>query len=523
MRDGIKLPTLVHRANSDGRRVPAVLVRTAQDPREVFDEIGIYLGATTGLVVQGTRSRLKNQESSYLFRHERQDTVDTVEWLDEQSWYDGRLIICGQAEGAISAYLATAEKIPGLAGVIAAHGTMNAYSDLFFKGGVRRNTLVGQLIGGMDRSPHDDELGKYPPKDNFWKPIKVSDRLPNSNLGSIHYVGWYDPLKQGGIDAYLRFSEQTAHNTRMHQRLIIGPWSRLSAKQHSYLGPSYGENPPPQTNNAWALLDELIPVDTLRRTGTSLSQTPKIQYYVMGSDDNANATWNEWRVADQWPIPAARVRLYLQDDGTLRETCPPATADTSRYLFDPTTPAPTQCSAAGPLVEPLCNYRSVDERPDVLSFDTDKLQAPMEVTGRVAASLAVDIDQEDADLIVRVNDVYPDGRSMAFAEGVLRLSHREEITTHKKMVPGQLTRVSVDLQSVSYVLNQGHRLRVSVTSSNWPRFSVNHNNGLPYPYSEQHPTNQVQVRVHHRLDAQSYIELPMPQRNPQTIVNCSQD
>jgi putative CocE/NonD family hydrolase len=122
--------------------------------------------------------------------------------------------------------------------------------------------------------------------------------------------------------------------------------------------------------------------------------------------------------------------------------------------------------------------------------------------------------------MVRLTDVYPDGRSMLLVDGALRLASRTSSTELEPMQPGMVAEAVVDLWSTSIVFNSGHRIRVSVTSSNWPWFSVNRNNGLPYPESVNGPASPVRVNIHHAEGAASYIELPMPSRDPTEVVRC---
>ena len=159
-----------------------------------------------------------------------------------------------------------------------------------------------------------------------------------------------------------------------------------------------------------------------------------------------------------------------------------------------------------------CDQRPIEARSDVLVFETAALAEPVEVTGRLRAHLFVDIDRPDADLMVRLTDVYPDGRSMLVAEGALRLAARKSTTALALLSPGEVVEAVVDLWSTSIVFNRGHRVRISVTSSNWPRFAVNRNNGRPYPMSVEGPAHLVRVNVHHEAPHGSYIELPLPGR-----------
>lgn len=133
------------------------------------------------------------------------------------------------------------------------------------------------------------------------------------------------------------------------------------------------------------------------------------------------------------------------------------------------------------------------------------------------------LDGPDADLVVRMTDVYPDGRSMLISDGILRLATRGSQTELLPLEEGELVEATVDLWSTSIILAPGHRLRISVASSNWPRFAVNQNNGLPYPASIEEPGGPVTVTVHHSPAQASYLEVPDPGRSDESVVHCDAD
>ena len=162
----------------------------------------------------------------------------------------------------------------------------------------------------------------------------------------------------------------------------------------------------------------------------------------------------------------------------------------------------------------------VESRKDVRVFSTPKLSKAVEVTGRVRAHLWVSIDQVDADLMVRLTDVYPSGKSMLVADGAARLASRRSTTKLNLVKPGQLIKVAVDLWSTSIIFNKGHRIRISVTSGNYPRFGVNKSNGKAYPASQLGVGKKVKVTLHHSVARASYIELPDPTRTTGSVKKC---
>jgi putative CocE/NonD family hydrolase len=210
-----------------------------------------------------------------------------------------------------------------------------------------------------------------------------------------------------------------------------------------------------------------------------------VAYYVMGDTADAKAPGNEWRFADDWPVPAEPTSWYLHADGKLTRVKPAAAAGaageagSAGYTFDPAAPCPTVggCNLllpAGPM-----NQNGIETRKDVLCFTTDPLTAPVEVTGQAKARFFVSSSAVDTDLSVRFCDVYPDGKSYLMAEGMLRLRYRGGFDKPRPLVSGEVTEVEVELWPTSVVINAGHRIRLTVTSSNFPRFDVNPGTGEP--------------------------------------------
>lgn len=203
---------------------------------------------------------------------------------------------------------------------------------------------------------------------------------------------------------------------------------------------------------------------------------PAVSYYVMGDVDNASAPGNEWRCSDGWPIPAEETPYYFHENGTLLRVRP-ANAGSVTYRYDPRNPVPTVGGQNLELVQDAGPYdqRSVETREDVLVFTSPPLEEPVEATGAIEARLWVASDCVDTDVTVKLTDVYPDGRSMLITDGILRMRNRNGRDHWDLMQPGERYEVTVDVGSTSYIWNTGHRIRLAVSSSNYPRFLANPN------------------------------------------------
>jgi len=202
-----------------------------------------------------------------------------------------------------------------------------------------------------------------------------------------------------------------------------------------------------------------------------------VRYFVMGDPNDPQAPGKFWRSADNWPPPATPIRFFLRADGGLGLD-PPEIADASlTYPYDPANPVPTIGGQnmnmwAGPL-----DQREVESRPDVLVFTGEPLAEPLEITGRVTAKLFVSSDCPDTDFTAKLTCVFPNGASHLLADGILRARFRESFERERFLETGKVYPLSVDLWSTSVVFKRGSRIRVDVSSSNYPRFDANPNTG----------------------------------------------
>ena len=253
---------------------------------------------------------------------------------------------------------------------------------------------------------------------------------------------------------------------------------------------------------------------------SNVDAIPTVQYYVMGDVDDATAPGNEWRNADDWPLPAAPIRMHLHAGGELLESCPSDSAGSTSYTYDPTDPCPTVGGAnlvlpAGPL-----DQAAVEARSDVAVFSSPVLTEPMEITGRVRAHLWVQTNATDTDIVVRMTDVYPDGRSMLVLDGIQRLGYRDGATSLAAVPAGEPVEVEIDLWSTSIILNAGHQLRISVTSSNAMRFWPNPNDGSTY--DDASGAVSAEVFILHDAQHPSFVEVPNPQRPDIDVTTCGE-
>jgi hypothetical protein len=198
----------------------------------------------------------------------------------------------------------------------------------------------------------------------------------------------------------------------------------------------------------------------------------------MGDVKNSSALGNFWRYADNWPPAYIEDEWYFHGSNVLSKTSPGSYSPMT-YTYDPANHVPTRGGTnlfpfaptwAGPY-----DQTTVENRADVLLFTSETLTDPYEATGPIKARLYVSSDCPDTDFTVKLTDVYPDGKSMLICDGILRMRNRNGFDHWDFMQPGQIYEVEVDLWSTSYIWNTGHKIRVAISSSNYPRFLANPN------------------------------------------------
>jgi len=208
-----------------------------------------------------------------------------------------------------------------------------------------------------------------------------------------------------------------------------------------------------------------------------LKEIPHMSWYVMGPV-GTNLKGNYWTSGDNFP-KSTPISYYLQSNGKLDVKPPTNAQGQSTFIYNPNTPVPTV--GGNNLFLPLCGpqlQNSVEDRGDVIVFTTEPLTQDLFLTGQMTATLYVSSNCTDTDFTVKVTDVYPNGASVLLQDGIVRMRWRNGPTQVSLMHPGTIYQVSVDIWSTSFIFNAGHSIRVDISSSNFPRFSANPNNGL---------------------------------------------
>ncbi|MEV0826239.1 CocE/NonD family hydrolase [Nonomuraea rubra] len=512
MRDGTVLRGVVHRRTSGGP-FPALLARSPYGEGP-FRGIPVTAALEAGfaVVLQHCRGRGSSDGEFRPWLDEGDDGYDTIAWITSQPWSNGEVVMTGMSYLAGCALQAATTRPPGLKAVYAAMTPHDFHDGLKYHGGALAlgsalnwgamqaalglmhaaeagedvGAAFGELLPAMTGQatavrtlPLDAVRGipwwhewiSHPERDAFWQDLGETLRHDRVEVPVMHVAGWFDLFLSGTLE----------NHRRLGGPLVIGPWSHLTSASSGTGRLDFGF-----AASAQAIQLEQRQLAFLRGRDTG----PAVKLFVMGDD--------VWRDEESWPLArAVDTRYHLHADGLLSPE-PPASAEPRTFTFDPRDPVPT---TGGPtlLADPTNvgpqDQRDVERRADVLCYTTGVLASDVEVTGPVSVTLRAGTSAAATDWTAKLVNVYPDGRAMSVIDGIVRTATPSGTYT-------------IDLVATSQVFKAGHRIRVEISSSNFPRFDRNPGTGRPAALA----TEAELVVQNQRVFPDSFITLPVVPR-----------
>lgn len=521
MRDGIVLVATAYRSLS-AEPQPVVLVRTPYaEPMARTLPVAPALAAGFAVVVQSCRGTAESEGVLRAFENEANDGLDTIAWLIDQPWTNGQVCMFGASYLGMAQLAVSGKNPAGLAAIVPIVATNNYRDGLVYKQGAMQ---LGQGLGwhmlktaqtlgeraqrgediaaqmgaflGMSRDMEatfrtlpltdltavSDVLPSWTTwlekeaDSGYWEGINYTKDRTRTAVPALHVGGWFDLFLAGTLDNYTAIAQGAeSHEARANQHLVIGPWTH--ADQSGAAGELHFA-----AGAAQAIRLEEQQMRFLRESVDGApSSIPPVQIFVMGAD--------RWRAEQEWPL--ARTdwqKWYLQPDGSLGAAVPAANADPLRYVHDPHDPVPTVGGGTlingGPdggagYMPGSRDQRVLDSRSDVLRFSGPVLDQDLEVTGPLSVTLFAATSAEDADFTAKLVNVFPDGRAMGVADGIVRARYRNGMDAPATVEPGEVYEYTIDLVATSQVFKKGHRIRVDIASSNFPCFDRNSGTGKP--------------------------------------------
>ncbi|WP_377162165.1 CocE/NonD family hydrolase [Prosthecobacter fluviatilis] len=479
MRDGVRLATDICLPPGSGP-FPVILARTPYNRVKHNESAPGFARAGYAFVNQDMRGRYESEGENLPFIGcgwgQHQDGVDTIEWIKKQPWCNGSIATIGGSAGGITQNLLAGAAPVGLKAQYILVAPTDMYSDASYIGSAFRKADVENWTAGNKFDPKALAIHRaHPSYDDYWRANDTHTRFALMNVPAVNVGGWFDMFAQGTIDQFIGRQHQGGEGSKGTQKLIMGPWQHAIGKMPA------GELTFPDANRVPAKYDPVRWFEHyLGGVHNGVEKEPAVAYYVMGDTSTPGAPGNEWRYANDWPIPAKETPVYLTAEKKVALQAPEQAGSFHEYTFDPTNPCPTIGGQNLTIARGPMDQRKVEGRDDAVVFTSEPLDKPVEVTGRVWAKIFISSSAADTDLSVRICDVYPDGRSMLITEGIQRLRYRKSREKPEVLTPGQIEEVTVDCWSTSLIFNTGHRVRVMITSSNFPRFDVNPGTGEPW-------------------------------------------
>ena len=567
MRDGVTTYADVFRPQVNGK-VPALLERTPYDKSSPANRTGtldVVRAASHGfaVVVQDVRGRYTSEGEFYTFFNEITDGYDSVEWVASQPWCSGKVGMFGVSYVGATQWLAAKSGTPSLAGIAPGVTASDYHEGWAWQGGAfelgfNLSWAIGALTSAnwenlsrrlhlhsadaerivsvkddltqwfqylpMSEMPHlQDGLAPYyydwlahPEYDDYWRQVSIEESHGDIGIPAFNFGGWYDIFMGGTIRNYERMRDMGATElARSGQRLTIGPWV------HGGSPPSVSGEYNFGTRAAGAAIDlmgemlRFYDYVLLGEDDDFTTQKP-VRIFVMGE--------NVWRYEDEWPLSRAEVtNWYLHSDGRAnvldgngrlsREE--PGDEPPDVYIYNPINPVPTVggglCCDPAFMANGAYDQRWVEAREDVLVYSTPPLDEDTEVTGPITVTLYAASSAYDTDFTAKLVDVEPSGYARNLTDGIIRARYRFPRRPAALIQPGSVYEYTIDLWATSNLFQKGHRIRVEISSSNFPRFDRNMNTGEIIG-SDSSFTPALQT-IYHTAEYPSHIKLPMVARD----------
>ena len=533
MRDGTVLRADVYRP-AIAEAVPVILMRTQYSKDAAQVEAGRYqhpewfASHCYLVVIQDVRGQGASTGTFSEFTDDRNDGYDSVEWGSRLPGSSGKVGMYGSSYVGATQWLAAETGPPHLATIVPANTASDYYEGWTYEHGAFRLNFIEpwamEITVSAAKSRGDAKVAEQLTRDSldvatwlryapyrsfpplhpgdgvvapyffdwishradgpYWQRWAPQQYYPKIGIPVLHIEGWYDAFLFGGVRNFTGMvSSGGSASARRDQRIVIGPWDHLgwgrpnssAAPMLKQIGP-VGNSPINELMLAW--WDHF-----LKGVDNGVSNGPTVNYFEMGA--------NVWKTTTSWPILGTRwIKYYLSSgghassvtgDGQLLATEPITTQQPDTYDYDPRDPVPSvgghSCCAALSGTQGPYDQHAVEQRPDVLVYSSPPLATDTEVTGPVSVTLYASSSAPDTDWTAKLVDVRPDGTAVNLNNGIQRASFRESSSAPSPIEPGKVYQYTIAVWPTSNLFRAGHRIRLEISSSDFPQFDPNPNTG----------------------------------------------
>lgn len=543
MRDGVILRA-DHLEPVCNEPLPALIVRTPY-LKESFYTKQVYSVNETAfkgyhILLCDVRGGGQSDGEFTPFANEREDGYDTIQWVSEQPWCNGKVGTFGYSYNGGQQILAASANPPALACAAPGgasgwflptlmYGVLSHRTSLFWYMKQLRNAILSgkgdftpeerqkkkEEIENIMRFRNEKECHVLPFLDAevlkfegvpirkffnewvdhcddkaYWEKMGQPLGIENVNVPCFFYTGWFDYMCQGQADNFELLSHR-ADNPELaaSHRMVLGPWihtTEYGTSTDSNSGVRYGELTfPPNSGYTKEMYDSFMKFYEKYLKGNENADTgAPVRIYVMGD--------NVWRDEQEWPLArTVYTPLYLDSEGDARTVSgngtlsfdPPNCTEKDEYDYDPMNPCDNTDSDLHKGI--IKDRREKEMREDMLVYTTDVLENDVEVTGNVRAKFFIQSSAVDTDFFVRLVDVLPDGKAYGYLSGVFRMRYRDGYHKSRYMTPGEIYPVDFKVGPLSLVFKKGHRIRIEITSSDFPEYDRNLNTAEPMGYGKE--------------------------------------
>ena len=560
MRDGVTLYADVYHPAAAGR-YPAILTRLPYGKStgmvSGYMNPVKYARAGYAVVIQDIRGTGASEGKFYPRINEMVDGYDAVEWVAAQPWCDGNVGMYGMSHLGFTQWAAAVMQPPHLKTICpmaTQHGArpfdygalelnhLLSWACIFPLGELARQKLPPEKARDLrDRFiywkdhieeqylhlPLKDapsikiieEMGMAPffyldylshaDDEEFWKRSISPAPLENVIVPALHVCGWYDILVSGVLASFTGMKKRAGSAlARQNQKIIIGPWVHTTEMDSSAGELDFGTISTGSAADVAGM--HLCWFDKwLKGEDNGIENEPPVRLFIMGA--------NKWRDENEWPLARTQYTNYYfhsagkansnSGDGVL-STQPPAEEPADTFLYNPRDPVPTKLGGAGQsVIMGAYERREIENRQDVLVYTTPPLSHEIEVTGPVTVKLCAATSAADTDFTGVLCDVYPDGRVYNVLDGIVRAKYRYSEWKPEPIRPGSMYEYALDLTATSIVFKAGHRIRLEISSSNFPRWDRNLNTG--HKLGQDAEMEAALQKIFHSAQYPSYITLPV--------------
>ena len=533
MSDGVRLATDIYKPKGMDRG-PVVLIRTPYN--KSGEEIMTYaykIICRQGyfVAVQDCRGKFGSEGEFYPFLNEADDGKDMVAWLNGQTWCDGNI---GTWGGSYFGYTqwSLADDNPYLDAMVPYVTTARIEKIIYEGGALNYQNILGWSASNSEERDRDsrgdmkeavwnlpldqsDDIAAganvpmYEDVVNYamldvMKERDFSDNFDDVSAPSYNVVGWYDLFQKYQIEDFMFIREEAHEPARSMSRIVVGPWGHGVFKKPPVKYKEGGILQLPQFGRMMDFYDHL-----LKGMDNGVDQWAPWRIYVMGV--------NEWREFEEWPPEDMELTsFYFQSGGDantaagdgviMRETRKGGSVD--EFVYDPADPVPT---VGGPLLAKNlgpAEQSAVESREDVLVYTGEELSGPLTVMGPIKVVVYAASDATDTDFTAKLCDVFHNGKSINIADGIVRARfHNGDLDSPELIEPGKVYEYEIDLWYTAYVFQPGHRVRVQISSSNFPRFDRNLNTGGDIASGTE--MREARQKIFHDSERPSRIILPV--------------